>query len=108
MAVLLNRNDLIVVSVPTLERFWFRHRFRIRIQKIFSTVFQQQNFFVQNLALSMLEAALLPRRFGSSFMICISFYVGSGSKSGSSSAEAKSCSSCGYSSTTLPDGQYFI
>jgi hypothetical protein len=52
----------------------------------------------------MLEAALFPRKLASHFyfrLLCILFYVGSESKSGSSSAKAKNCGSCGSGSTRL-------
>jgi hypothetical protein len=52
-----NRNDLLR---PTLGMF------RFRIQAILSTIFQQ-NFFKQNLAFSMSEAALSPRKLASQF-----------------------------------------
>jgi hypothetical protein len=48
-------------SGSDLEKF----RCRFRIQPIFSTVFQQQQKIVQNLAFSMLEAALFPINFTS-------------------------------------------
>jgi hypothetical protein len=62
----------------------------------------------------MLEAALFPRRLASHFWFfdfCITFYVGSGSKSGSGteaclhygsgSAKEKNCVSGSYSTTML-------
>jgi hypothetical protein len=64
---------------------------------LFSTVFQQKKF-EQNLAFSMPEAALFPRKFASNlrfFYFWITFYVGTGTgmhySSGSGSSKAKSC-----------------
>ncbi len=49
---------------------------------IFNTVFNSQKF-IQNLALSVLEAALFPRKLASKFRFVdfLTFYIGSGSKS---------------------------
>jgi hypothetical protein len=82
------------------RKVWFR--FRLRIQKIFSTDFQQK--VVQNLAFSKSEAALFLRKL-SSYFLCdffIQFYVGSVSKfnsgtvvySASGPDKAKSYGSC--------------
>ncbi len=89
--VLWNRNDLM--------RFWFRFLFwksfgsgsgsspvpgPVPDPDLFSTVFQQQKF-VQNIAFSMLEAALFTRKFSSNFRFfyfCITFYVGTGTGTG--------------------------
>jgi hypothetical protein len=68
--VLWNRNDQLrfpvlvpfpVPTVGTLEKFWFRIRFRFqfRIRTYLATFFKSKKF-VQNLAFSMLEAALFP------------------------------------------------
>ncbi len=46
---------------------WLRFRFRFRIKTIFSTVFKQQFFIIQNLVFSMTEAALFPRKLASHF-----------------------------------------
>ncbi len=53
--MLWNCNDFIAVPVPNLERFRFRFRIQIQIFFCFST----------NLAFSMSEAALFPRKLDS-------------------------------------------
>jgi hypothetical protein len=72
-------SDFEKVLVP--HRFWFR----LRMQTIFSQVFQKRKFS-QNLAFSMSKGSLFPRKFASQclvFCLFITFYIGSGSKSGS-------------------------
>ncbi len=65
-------------------------------------------FFNNNKNCTMLEAALFPKKFASNFLsfdFCITFYVRSGSKSGSGmycgSGFSKEKKSCGSGSTTL-------
>ncbi len=71
-----------------------------------STVYTNQKF-VQKFAFSMPEAALFPRKLASNFWFvdfCITFYVGFGSKSGSTKAKSCGCGS-GSLSTILTSCQ---
>ncbi len=95
--------ETVTVLMNSVVEPWFRLRFkfRLRIPVIFGS-FSTTTKCVKHLAFSMLETASFPSNFASPFKIfdfCIPFKVGSGSNSGPDSA--KSCSSCGYGSTTL-------
>ena len=84
----------------------------ISVSRLICTDFQQHKKFVKNLAFSMLEAALLPRKLASNFWFFyffIKFCVGSGSKSGFGTGlhygfgctKAKSCGSGSFSKTLM-------
>ncbi len=85
---------------PTLEKFWFsllqfQFRFRFQIQTIFCSFSNKQIF---KSCLSMLEAALFPRKLAPHFGFfdfCIPFYVRSGSKSSSGTSSPAKAYSCG-------------
>jgi hypothetical protein len=79
---------------------------QVQIQTYLALFFNNKKL-VQNLASSMLEAALFPRKLASNFLIflllfSITFYVGSGIgiHYGSGSAKAKSCGSFGSDSSS--------
>ncbi len=64
---------------------WLRFRFRLqqfRMQTIFSTVFQQQRISTKSCPFSD-RSSIISQKVGLSFLFFITFYVESGSKSGS-------------------------
>jgi hypothetical protein len=63
-------------------RLWFWFRFQLPDPDTFF----KNNKFGQNFAFSMLEAAMFPKKSAANFLFfdfCVTFYVGSGYKSGS-------------------------
>ncbi len=80
---------LVLTPVPTL--FPVQAPVPVLDPDLFNTVFNNQKF-VQNLALSVLEAAFFPRKLASKFRFVdfITFYVGPGSKSNCKRNHSKS------------------
>jgi hypothetical protein len=95
------------------RRFWIRLWFQYLIQTYLAQFFNNKKF-VQNLAFRCKKQHFFQKgvHYFKFFDFCITFYIGSGSKSSSGSAKAKSCgflgSDSGSVSTTLPNGYRYL